>query len=425
MPIRTKTWCTCLLVLATAACGDDDTDSPNPNAPGTGGTGQGGGLGLGPLCNESEVTFAAPVAFAHAGGKLFVADAGAGNDGRLIAVDEGCAGTKILADGLSGLVDVVAGGGRVQWRDAAGFHSVPAEGGAVVTLEGLANPSSTFGALASDDDHVYATDGTSVVRWPHTGGAAESVTTIQCGATDLALSGADLFITQGGCGGDVLRIPKAGGPLPETISNLQYSDEVVTNGTYLVWSRYEVGALSILKLGESVAHVYRLIIPSDRLAIDADFVYVNTKDDTFDAVPLEGGPSVVMAKSVTRAQISDGERVYWTDGSDVFSAPRPVPEVTGPPTGDGDLHLSWVYPPDGCGAQPASLLLLGPTTLNVATTCDRYELLLENLAPGDYSFTMDVDESGITTRFESIDFSVGASGVTEFGPFDLSPPMAP
>jgi hypothetical protein len=98
----------------------------------------------------------------------------------------------------------------------------------------LASATGELRRLVTDETHVYAIAGASIVAVPTDGGTLQILAKNQAGATDLTVDGDRVYWTDGP-GGTVMSVPKRGGDAAIVATGQTTPARVVVDGAAVYW----------------------------------------------------------------------------------------------------------------------------------------------------------------------------------------------
>jgi hypothetical protein len=232
----------------------------------------------------------------------------------------GCGGAEVAG------ASQVSAGSSDAGSDAESTRRLFAEGA----------PLSHASGIAADDTDVYWVSGDGIQRQSKLGGAVQTLGTVPCGATALALDDTYVYSSHGyssaSCPAGVSRMPKEGGPVTLLATDFVFPDSggIVLDDVAVYFVGMRSGS------GRSTAAVYavpkvggmarKIAGPVARgaPAVDGKNVYwLAVPGDPFDPItpvpasimqtPLDGGPSRTLAtlsRSIATLVFLD-DRIYW------------------------------------------------------------------------------------------------------------------
>ncbi|HEY3252637.1 MAG TPA: hypothetical protein VGJ91_01770 [Polyangiaceae bacterium] len=223
------------------------------------------------------------------------------------------AGTDPLPDGVeivaaaSAVRDLIVANGYVYWTTEKTILRAPVGGGSVTTLldRSTATARSIIGWLQVDGDTLYFTEvgPDQVAKMPADGSAGP--TTIATGNSpwQLVLSGGMIYYYEAGLGGQIDRVPVAGGTPTPLVLNASPSKRMVVANGYLYF----------IDPATNGSDVHLL-----RVALDAP-----------PATPIDGMTTPIGAEDVvatdnynTNGVVADATSLYWDEGGKLMKAPQ-------------------------------------------------------------------------------------------------------
>lgn len=153
-----------------------------------------------------------------------------GAKGRIALFPNDGSGTKSIATGVTGLVDVAANGTSLYVARTNEIDVMPQAGGTPAAITTVA---SNVTSLVADDEHVFFADDSGLVRIDHAGGGRQVL--LGKSIERLVQGGDDLFFFTTVNAGHVFRMPKTGGT-PVAVASSQVIGGFAIEGNYLYYT---------------------------------------------------------------------------------------------------------------------------------------------------------------------------------------------